>query len=188
VAGSSQIFLRENSKSLRMKNFLIQRVRRSTSLIILTSMLIAVAISVKSLDDYSYAMVSEEAGIAFRGFPYPMLISKSVFYGGYVGQAAKEGGSEYIREAAGGDDNYRLFVPGLVANTIIYGVITSLIVALDINRHYLIGWATDTLRDNGSLLGSVQITVIVIASSIFLLAVLFTAFYFFAAVMSTFFP
>ena len=178
----------EKSKSLRMKYYFTQKIRISTLVIILIGILVVTAISIKSLDYYDYDMVSEEAGIAFRGFPYPMLVSKSVFYGGYVGLVAKEGGSEYIREAAGGDDNYRLFVPGLVANIIIYGVIMSFIVVLELNRHYLIGYATDTLRDNGNLFGSIQLTMVVIASSIFLLPVLFLTFYFFAAVMSTFFP
>jgi hypothetical protein len=171
-----------------MKYEFTWKIRKNTLAIILTGILVAIVTSVKSLDYYDYDMVSEEAAIAFRGFPYPMLISKSVFYGGYVGQIAREGGSEYIREAAGGEDNYRLFAPGLVANIMIYGVVTSLIVALNLNRDFLIGHAIAAPRDNGSLIGSVQITLVIIASSTFLLAALFILFYFFVAVMSTFFP
>jgi hypothetical protein len=165
-------------------------MRKSTTFILFIASLIFIAISFKSLDYYDFEMAggSEEAGIALRGgFPYPILKSKSVFYAGYVGQAAKEGGSEYIRDAAGvTDEDFQLFLPGLIANIIIYGFLVSPIVVLNTNRHYLINSASDVLKKDGVLFGGAKITGVVIIGGILLLLALSVLFFTVVILMDTF--
>ncbi len=160
-----------------MKFFFAQGTRKSTILILFTTFLVFIAISFKGLAYYGFEMAGgEEGGRALRGFPYPILKSKSVFYAGYLGQNAIEGGSEYIRNAAGETD-YELFLPGLLTNIIIYGILVSPIVVLNTNRHYLISSASNVLRKDGILFGSAKITGAVIIGGILLLLAFLVLFF-----------
>jgi len=105
---------------------------------------VMVVLMAASLNHYSFQMASgsEEAGIAFRGFPFPILKSETVFYAGYVGQLANEGGSAYIRHEVGKNDKYRLLFPGLAADIAIYAMIAGLILLLDSYRRHLTSSAT----------------------------------------------
>ena len=142
-----------------------------TFLLLAIATIIIAICSISSLNHYSFSMAeeSEEAGIAYRGFPFHILKSESFFYAGYVGRLASSGGSNYIREKLGENPAFEILFPGIIANSIFYTLLLILINAVILYRKNLIIIAIDAIKQNGTILGIIKTATIIISIIIFLL-------------------
>lgn len=89
--------------------------------------------------DYKMVETSEEAGIAYWGFPFGML-KTGPFYAGFAGSFANKGGMDYIRNAMGADSNPQINWLGLIADFVFYflmvRVFANIVLKIKtINRH-----------------------------------------------------
>ena len=137
----------------------LQGIRRNTVLVII---FVILAVLILSLNYYGYYITyplyssSSSDGIAFRGFPFPILQSESWIYVGNNGRFAEEVGVKYILEATGKEGEFDFSFPGFIANLLFYGVIGSFFIVLDAHKDSLIDKVKITFDNKGVLIGVIK--------------------------------